>query len=174
MFRSKVRSLSTTTIGRKPNASATTDKEGYALLDFVLPPSLAQTSSGDLHVTGTRDGVVAKAEGEVMVDSVARTLITTDKGLYQPGQTMHIRALVFGPTKRALVNQDIVVKIVDPEGVNVFVSTAKTSRFGVVNADWQIPDNVRLGDYRIWVDRDGHESIVLTFASVVTNCPTFQ
>ena len=142
----------------KPNASATTDKEGYALLDFVLPPTLAQTNSGDLRVTGARDGVVAEAEGEVMVDSLARTLITTDKGLYQPGQTMHVRALVFGPTKRALVNQEILIKIVDPERVNVFVSTGKTSRFGVVNADWQIPDNVRLGDYRIWVDREGHET----------------
>jgi hypothetical protein len=141
----------------KASASATTTKEGYALLDFSLPASLAKSSSGDLRVVGTRDGVVAEAEGEVMVDSLARTLITSDKTLYQPGQTMHVRALVFGATKRALVNQNITIKIVDPEGLNVFVANGRTSRFGVVNTDWQVPDNVRLGTYRIWVDREGTE-----------------
>ena len=139
----------------KPGAVATTDKDGYALLNFTLPPKLAAATHGEIRVIGTRAGGVAKAQGEIMVDSLVRTLITTDKVLYQPGQTMHVRALMFGATKRALPRQNIVFRIVDPEGVNVFVNTAQTSRFGVANADWQIPDNVRLGDYRVWVDREG-------------------
>lgn len=140
---------------RKATAYATTDKEGYALLDFVLPPNLLAISSGEIHVVGTRGGVVAEAEGDINVDTLLRTIITTDKALYQPGQTMHVRALVLSPAKRALANQNMVIRIVDPEGVNVFVTTARSSRFGVVNADWAIPDNVRLGDYRVWVDREG-------------------
>jgi A-macroglobulin complement component/alpha-2-macroglobulin family protein/carboxypeptidase family protein/MG2 domain-containing protein/macroglobulin-like protein/A-macroglobulin receptor len=139
----------------KPKASAITDKEGYALLDFALPLKSAKNSTGELHVYGERDGVVAQAQGEVLVDNVVRTLITTDKVLYQPGQTMHIRALVFGPTKRARADENFTIRIVDPEQVSVFVTTARSSRFGVINADWPIPDNVRLGDYRIWVDREG-------------------
>lgn len=139
---------------RKPTASATTDKEGYALLDLVLPSNLS-TIRGELHVTGTRDGIIAEAEGEVQVDTMVRTIITTDKALYQPGQTMHIRALALSPAKRAIPNENIVIRILDPESVAVFVTTARSSRFGVVNADWPIPDNVRLGDYRIAVDREG-------------------
>lgn len=144
----------------KPKAASTTDKEGYALLDFALPLKLAKNSIGDMHVTGTRDGVVAEAEGEVMVDNLVRTLITTDKMLYQPGQTIHVRAVVFGPTKRARADENFTIRVVDPESVNVFTTMARSSRFGVVSADWPIPDNVRLGDYRIWVDREGsmHET----------------
>jgi hypothetical protein len=144
----------------KPKASAITDKEGYALLDFTLPVKLATSSTGDIHVVGTRDGFVARAEGDVIIDNLTRTLITTDKVLYQPGQTMHIRAVVFGPTRHARADQNFAVRIVDPESVNVFSTTARSSRFGVVTADWPIPDNVRLGDYRIWVDREGstHET----------------
>lgn len=141
----------------KPTASATTDKEGYAWLEMVLPPNLALTSSGDLRVVGTRDGVVAQAEGDIQVDSLVRTLITTDKALYQPGQVMHIRALALSAVQRALPNQNFVIRVSDPESVNVFVTTARSSRFGVVNADWSIPDNVRLGDYRIVVDREGED-----------------
>lgn len=139
----------------KPKASAITDKEGYAFLDFALPLKLAKNSSGEIHVTGTREGAFARAEGDVLVDNMARTLITTDKVLYQPGQTMHIRALVFGPTKRARVDQNFTIRVVDPEGVRVFVAPVRTSRYGIVTADWSIPDNVRLGDYRVWVDREG-------------------
>jgi hypothetical protein len=136
-------------------ASATTGNDGYALLNFVMPLALSGSSHGEIRVVGTRDGVVAEAKGDMPVDSLVRTLITTDKMLYQPGQVMHVRAVVFGAMKRALADQNMVFRIVDPEGVNVFVATATTSRFGVVNADWQIPDNVRLGDYRIWVDLEG-------------------
>lgn len=141
----------------KPTASGITDKEGYALLNFVLPPTFAANGNGELHVIGTRDGVVSQAEGEIFVDGMARNLITTDKGLYQPGQTIHIRAVLFGAAKRAHANQNALIRIVDPEGVNVFVANARSSRYGVVNADWQIPDNVRLGNYRIWVDREGED-----------------
>lgn len=108
-----------------------------------------------LQVVGTRDGIVDEAEGEVLVDSMVRTIITTDKALYQPGQTMHIRALALSPAKRALANHDFVIRVIDPDRVTVFTATTRSSRFGVVNADWPIPDNVRLGDYRISVDRDG-------------------
>lgn len=139
---------------RKPTASATTNKEGYALLDLVLPSKL-MVIRGKLHVAGTRDGTVSEAEGEVQVDSMVRTIITTDKALYQPGQTMHIRALALSPAKRALADQNIVIRVFDPERVTVFMTTARSSRFGVVNADWPIPDNVRLGDYRVAVDREG-------------------
>jgi hypothetical protein len=137
----------------KPKASAVTDKDGYAVLSFLLPQKL-KDDNGDVHVTATRGGVVAEAEGEVPVDNNVRTLITSDKLLYQPGQTMHVRALMLNSLKRAVANENIVIRIVDPERTNVFVETARSSRFGVVNADWQIPDNVRLGDYRISVDRE--------------------
>lgn len=141
----------------KPTASGTTDKEGYAILNFALPPRIGDTSTGEIHVVGTRDGVVAEAGGEVRLDNRTRTLITSDKALYQPGQTMHLRAVTLNSAKRALADQNIIIKIADPESTTVFVTTARSSRFGVVNADWQIPDNVRLGDYLVSVNREGEE-----------------
>jgi hypothetical protein len=101
----------------KVNAAKLTDSEGYALLDFVLPPRfpqfphMLQLTGGEVKLVGRRGAVVAEAEGQVVADQFARTLITPDKPIYQPGQTMHVRALMFTPSQRALANQNIVIRI---------------------------------------------------------------
>jgi hypothetical protein len=147
----------------KLHAAKNTDSEGYALLDFVLPPRFPQfphtlqPAGGEVKLVGRRGAVVAEAEGEVLVDQFARTLITSDKPIYQPGQTMHVRALMFTPSRRALANQNIVIKICDPENIVVFRNVVTSSRFGIATADWPIPENTRLGDYRILVGVDGED-----------------
>ncbi len=140
-----------------------TDAKGYALLDFVLPqrfpqfPHSSRPTCGEIHVTGRNGAIVAEAKADVLVDQFARILISSDKPLYQPGQVMHVRALVFTPSKHALANQDTVIRICDPDETTIFRTVVKSSRFGIVNADWLIPENTRLGDYRIWVGIDGEE-----------------
>jgi hypothetical protein len=147
----------------KLNAAKNTDSEGYALLDFVLPPRFpqfphtTQPAGGEIKLVGRKGAVIAEAEGQVLVDQFARTLITPDKPIYQPGQTMHVRALMFTPSQRALANQNIVMRICDPENVVVFRNVVTSSRFGIATVDWPIPENTRLGDYRIWVGVDGED-----------------
>jgi len=147
--------------GLKLHNSKTTDADGYAMLEFEMPkrfpqfPHTLQPAGGELKVVGKRGAFVAEAEGQALVDQFANTLITTDKPLYQPGQLMHVRALIFTPSRRALANQNILFKIDDPEGTGVYRSVVKSSRFGIASTDWTIPENVRLGDYRIHVMVDG-------------------
>jgi len=152
----------------KLQAAKITDNEGYALLDFQLPvrfpqfPHTIQPAGGEVKLIGRRGTMVAQVTGEVLVDQFARTLITPDKPIYQPGQTMHVRALMFTPSQRALANQNILIRICDPEDVTVFRNVVTSSRFGIVNVDWPIPENTRLGDYRIWVGVDGEEQYTHT------------
>jgi hypothetical protein len=147
----------------KLRASGITDATGYVLLDFQLParfprfPHTNQPAGGEIHVIGQRGALIAEAKGDVLVDQFPRVLISSDKPIYQPGQVLHARALIFSPSKHALANQDILIRICDPEETNVFRTVVKSSRFGIANADWPIPENTRLGDYRIWVGVDGGE-----------------
>jgi len=76
-------------------------------------------------------------------------LVQTDKPLYQPGQMLHIRALVFGDEHRALATKKIYIQVEDEDGTVVFRDERTSSRFGVVATDWAIPDRIRLGEYRI-------------------------
>jgi hypothetical protein len=145
----------------KLNGSNITDAKGHALFDFELPrrfpPFLhhSRPAGGELQVTGRKGAIIVQTETNILVDQFPRILITTDKPLYQPGQVMHIRALVLTPSRQALANHDTSFKICDPEGAILYRTILTTSRFGVASADWSIPENTRLGDYRIWVGIDG-------------------
>jgi hypothetical protein len=136
--------------------SGVTDGDGYVTLDFKLPTRI-EAQECEIKVTGRRGDVVQTASDDIEIDRTTRILLTSDKPLYQPGQTLHLRALLLNhATRRALADAEATLKIEDPEGTTVFTAPLKTSRFGVASCDWPIPDNTRLGDYSIKVTaRDG-------------------
>jgi hypothetical protein len=139
-------------------SSGTTNAEGYVTLDFKLPPRITD-DEGDIKVTGRRGDVVERAADDIEFDQTTRILLTSDKPLYQPGQTLHLRALLLNHvTRRAVADAEAVLKIEDPEGTTVFTSPLKTSRFGIASADWPIPASTRLGDYTVKVEPDGDDS----------------
>jgi len=140
--------------------SASTDDKGRAVLDFNLPGRFPKHphrvwATGELQLTGKKGAIVVQTTGEVRLEQFARVLITTDKPLYQPGQIMHLRALMLTASNQALANYETFFKICDPEGTILYRTVVTTSRFGIASTDWTIPENTRLGDYRIWVGIDG-------------------
>jgi hypothetical protein len=138
--------------------SGVTDRDGYVTLDFKLPERMG-TQEGDIKVTGRRGDFVQTASDDVEIERATRILLTSDKPLYQPGQTLHLRALLLNhTTRRALAGVEATLEIKDPEGTTVFTAPLKTSRFGVVGCDWPIPDSTRLGDYNIKVTADDDDS----------------
>jgi hypothetical protein len=80
--------------------------------------------------------------------------ITTDKPLYQPGQTVHVRVFTKGSDGRAMAGAKMVVAIEDENGSEQFHDTIVTSRFGIASADWDIPAKSRLGNCTITVRFD--------------------
>jgi hypothetical protein len=91
-----------------------------------------------------------KLEREVKVKSEGKILLVTDKPLYQPGQLMHIRALALRPIDLKPVNgQNLTFEVEDAKGNKVFKRTHKTSEFGVASVDFQLADEVNMGDYQV-------------------------
>ncbi|MFL6276964.1 MAG: MG2 domain-containing protein [Blastocatellia bacterium] len=129
-------------------ASAITGDDGFAACEFDLPRHM-KGERADVTARGARNGVVAETSSYLEIDSYPRLAVSTDKPLYQPGQMLHLRALVFDSTRHAVVGGALTIKVSDPEDTIIYRATATTSRFGVASADWAIPDNVRLGDYEI-------------------------
>ena len=133
--------------------SGLTDAQGYAFVIVTIPDKLS-AEDGELKVVARHGGFVRESEHKVDLDEGAHIMVTTDKPIYQPGQPLHIRALVFDIGKRAVANAEATLKITDPENTNVFETSLRTSRFGVATADWAIPENTRLGDYSIRIEMD--------------------
>ncbi len=91
-----------------------------------------------------------KLERDVRIKSESKVLLVTDKPLYQPGQLIHIRALALRPFDLAPVSgQDLTFEVEDSKGNKVFKRAQKTSDYGVAAVDFQLADEVNMGDYQV-------------------------
>jgi len=143
-------SLDLDTDDNKPLVTKTlaTDRRGFATLEFTLPGSV-EAGEIDVQVTGKLGNFSAEADGQFHVNHFSSVSVSTDKPIYQPGQALHTRLMAFDASKRAIRDQTVVLKILDPEETLVYRTELQTSRFGIAAADWQIPEHLRLGTYRI-------------------------
>ena len=79
-------------------------------------------------------------------------LLTTDKPLYQPGQTMHLRALAFKKADMTpLASEDALFEILDSKGNKVFKETQLISEFGIAATTFKLATEVLMGTYTIQV-----------------------
>jgi Alpha-2-macroglobulin family/Carboxypeptidase regulatory-like domain/MG2 domain/A-macroglobulin TED domain len=127
---------------------AVTNAAGEAVFHFDLPAT-RDGSFGNLQVTAHRGPFTAGEGHQITWAQAPHLTLTTDKPLYQPGQTVHMRMLAFGFDRRAWEGAGIIVKITDQDRQEQFHSTVVTSKFGVATADWEVPLQMRLGNYAI-------------------------
>ncbi|MCS7045631.1 MAG: MG2 domain-containing protein [Gemmataceae bacterium] len=87
---------------------------------------------------------------QVRLKADAKILLVSDKPIYQPGQLMHLRALVLRSFDQKPVGaKDMLFEIEDSKGNKVFKKTLTTNEFGVAAVDFQLADEVNMGDYHI-------------------------
>jgi len=147
--------------GNKPllTRKAQTNREGFAALAFTLPNTLDSDDEDeiDLKVTGVLGPISEEADDELRFRRQSLALLSTDKPLYQPGQTLHMRLLAFDNDKKAIADQPARFEIADPEDTLQYGAEVRTSRFGIASADWQIPESLRLGTYQIHAELEGDQ-----------------
>src|SRR2546427_6670677 len=122
---------------REIKSSGVTDSIGEALLEFKLPGPL-KVDDVEIKVVARREGFLQEAEEDVSLLYPNQVLVSTDKPLYQPGQTLRVRILGLDRDRKAWANVEGTLKIRDPEGSYIFRAGFKTSRFGVASVDWSI------------------------------------
>jgi hypothetical protein len=133
-------------------ASAITGGDGFATLDFRVPREAEDDGDAELKIEARRGLFADSAESSVSVEQTPRIILTTDKTLYQPGQTMHARALVFDPSDHAIASEEVTLKLEDADSSTVFSTDTKTSRYGIATADWPVPESTKLGWYTLSVE----------------------
>lgn len=125
-----------------------TDGRGVAQASFQVPSGLAR--HGRLQVRVVSDGSERVIEQAVELLERFSTLLTTDKPLYQPGQTMHLRALTLEkPEMLPAAGRDLVLTVADSKGNKVFREVKRLSEFGIASAEFTLADELNLGTYTI-------------------------
>ena len=126
----------------------TTDERGICEATFVAPNNLSDYTT---IYTEIDDGsTVQLISSTLTVQDSAQILLTSDKPIYQPGQTIHLRALSLDkPYMTATVSQDLLFEVLDPKGNKVFKETVTTDTFGVASTVFQLASEVNMGAYTI-------------------------
>jgi uncharacterized protein YfaS (alpha-2-macroglobulin family) len=89
-------------------------------------------------------------KSSVTIARETQILLTTDKPLYQPSQTIHLRALALRrPSMVPDAGDPITLEVEDANGNKVFKKTTRASQFGIVSADFTLADEINMGRYTI-------------------------
>lgn len=130
-----------------------TDSAGNAVVTFKLPDKPAD-QEGEITADVALGSFSEEADLKFSFpdDPAPHITLSTDKPLYQPGQTVHLRLFAIGPDKRAMANANVEVTIENPDDAEQFHEKLVTSRFGIASADWEIPGKIQLGTFTISAD----------------------
>lgn len=102
-------------------------------------------------------GTSAEATGAVTVqDAGTKILLTTDKPIYQPGQTIHLRSLSLLPqASTPVAGASLVFEVDDGKGNKIVKRTAKTDAWGIASTDVAIASQVNEGAFKLRVIEGG-------------------
>ncbi len=94
-------------------------------------------------------------EQQVRVQREYRLMLTSDKPMYQPGQTIHLRALALNAFTLKPRAGDVEFEVADSKGNRIFSKTVALSEFGIASADLTLADELNLGTYKATVSASG-------------------
>src|SRR5262249_20815548 len=74
---------------------------------------------------------------QVRLEDKVSILLTTEKPIYQPGQTIHVRALALDRASHAAAaGRSLTFEVEDSRGNKVFKKATQTSKFGIAAAEF--------------------------------------
>ncbi|MEW5820334.1 MAG: MG2 domain-containing protein [Cyanobacteriota bacterium] len=79
-----------------------------------------------------------------------KIMLSTDKPIYQPNQTIKLRALALNAgSLKPIGNKESTIEVYDAKGNKVFKKKTTTNNFGIISAEFTLADEVNMGNYKI-------------------------
>lgn len=129
-------------------ATLPTDERGTVAPRFALP----EWPEGryELRVTALPGGSPETLSRSIRLTRQWTVMVSTDKPVYQPGQTIHMRSLALRkPDLRPVAAQEAIFTVTDPKGNVIFKHRDLTSRFGIASTDCPLAAEILQGQYQI-------------------------
>jgi hypothetical protein len=144
--------------GRREELGTFVTDEGGSLSDVVHVPALAP-GSYQLTVESSSNVGEDHIVKSIRVKQACQTCVTTDKPVYQPGQTIHMRTLTLEEVSlKPVADQPVTFEVTDAKGNKIYKASRTTCRYGIASCDLPLADEVNLGDYHIRVTAGTVES----------------
>jgi uncharacterized protein YfaS (alpha-2-macroglobulin family) len=124
------------------------NRRGTAEAQFQYPAAIS--GSYRLHYVVNTPIGSAETTQAVTLEEKASILLTTEKPMYQPGQTIHVRAMALDRADhKADKDRRLTFELEDSKGNKVFKKATETDSFGIASAEFGLADEVNLGTYRL-------------------------
>ncbi len=95
----------------------------------------------------------------IKLERKSRVYLSTDKPIYQPGQTLHMRALSLKlPSLKPLKGAEGKFTVTDPAGNVIFSQEEKLGEFGLAGASMPIDPLISPGQYKLRAEFGGVDS----------------
>jgi hypothetical protein len=135
--------------GQKPQPLFTgrLNRSGAVEASIHFPAKLS--GKFDLHITADTTAGSTDYIQPITIDDKASILLTTEKPLYQPGQTIHVRALALDRVDHKAATGQLTFELEDGRGNKVFKRVTATDDYGIASAEFTLADEVNLGTYHL-------------------------
>jgi hypothetical protein len=124
------------------------NRRGTAEAQFRFPAGLV----GSFQLRYVLDTLIGSTEftQAVRLEDKVSILLTTEKPIYQPGQSIHVRALALDRSDHeAASRHKLTFELEDSRGNKVFKKATEADAFGVASAEFGLADEVNLGTYHL-------------------------
>ncbi|HEX5164960.1 MAG TPA: MG2 domain-containing protein, partial [Thermomicrobiales bacterium] len=112
----------------------------------TVPLQLPDIAAGDYRLKVSTRGFEEMAD--VQIEDGTLVFVETDKPIYKPGQTVHIRVLTLDPALRP-VTGDVSVEVLDAQGIKIFRRTVSSDEYGMAALDLPLSTEPNLGVWTV-------------------------
>jgi len=131
-----------------PLFSGRLNRRGTVEASFRFPAEL----TGNYELRFAVDTPIGSTEytQPIQLKDKASILLTTEKPIYQPGQTIHVRALALDRVAgHAAASRKLTFELEDSRGNKVFRKGTETDKYGIASAEFSLAEEVNLGAYHL-------------------------
>ncbi len=111
--------------------------------------ALALPKIADGNYTLQIQSAAFQAQSPIKVEQALLLFVETDKPIYKPGQTVHIRVLTLDPQLKPLAAEAITVEVADAKGTKIFRKSVTTDGYGMGTVDLPVSTEPNLGTWKI-------------------------
>ncbi|HVW12162.1 MAG TPA: MG2 domain-containing protein [Bryobacteraceae bacterium] len=133
------------------------DSHGTSRAEFRFPAGV----TGTIPLRFAVDTEIGEADftQDVRVEDKGSILLTTEKPVYQPGQTIHLRALALDrASHQAMSGRDLTFEAEDARGNKIFRRKTQTDEYGVASAELTLAEEVNLGTWHLRARVDSNDA----------------
>jgi CD109 antigen len=123
------------------------DINGKGTIEIDIPD--IEEGEYEIQIKGT--GFEDKAS--VMLVKNFIILLETDKPIYKPGQTIHMRTITVNSELRP-VSESVTIEILDAKGIKIFRSEVDTDDYGLATLDLPLSQEPNLGAWKITATKE--------------------